>query len=72
MNYAIHHHHFLEREEQVGKLRNMACHKRRLTSWRGGRGRSRLLSLGTWHVTNDNSLAKGEKEEWVGELGDVA
>ncbi len=31
--------HFLEgrkREEQVGELRNMACHKRGLTNWRGG------------------------------------
>src|SRR5258707_791918 len=35
--------HILEgrkREEQVGELGNVACHKRRLTSWRGGRGRS--------------------------------
>src|SRR5260370_41764123 len=31
----------------------MARHKRGLTPWRGGRERSRLVSLETWHVTND-------------------
>ena len=61
--------HFLEgkkREEQVIELRNMACHKQRLTSWRGGRGRSGLLSSGTQHITNDNSLAGGEEEGGMG------
>ena len=43
-----------KREEQVGELGNMACH-RRLTDWRGGRGRSRLVSLEMWHVTNEDS-----------------
>ncbi len=54
--------HLLEgrkREEQVIELGNMACHKRGLTHWRGGRGRSGLLSLGTQHVTNEDSLAGG-------------
>src|SRR5216684_4191259 len=37
------------REEQVGKLGNVAQHKQGLTCWRGGRGRSRLVSLETWH-----------------------
>ncbi len=50
--------HFLEgrkREEQVGELRNVACHKQGLMNWRGGRERSRLVSLEMWHVTNEDS-----------------
>ncbi len=61
--------HFLEgrkREERVGGLRNVACHKRGLTCWRGGRGRSRLVSLETWHITNEDSLAGGEEEGGAG------
>src|SRR5258708_7649134 len=49
---------------------NIANQKRRNTGWRGGRGRSGLLSLGTWHVTNEDSLVGGEEQ--VGELGNVA
>jgi len=40
--------HFLEgrkREERVGELQNMACHKRGLTRWKGRKGRSRLVSF---------------------------
>src|SRR5712692_9371264 len=87
-----------KREERVGELRNMAGHKRGLTNWRGGRGRSRLVSFETWQVTNEDSLTGGEeegkaswcaskhgmsqtrthqlegrkREEWVGELQNVA
>src|SRR5216684_3669437 len=46
--------HFLERrkrEEQVGELGNVACHKQGLTSWRGGRERSGLVSLEMQSVT---------------------
>ncbi len=43
----------------------MACHKG-LTNWRGGRGRSGLVSLKTWHVTNEDSLPEGEEEGGVG------
>src|SRR5229473_2276073 len=56
--------HLLEgrkREEQIGELGNVA-HRRRLTDWRGGRGRSRLVSLETWHVTNEDSRTGGEEE----------
>src|SRR5216684_1244342 len=67
--------HILEgrkREEQVGELGNVARHKRGLTSWRGGRGRSGLVSLEAWHVTNDDSLPGGGKRgELVGEFGNV-
>jgi hypothetical protein len=58
--------HLLEgrnREEQVGQLGDMAQHKQGLTSWRGGRGRSRLVSFKMWHVTNEDSLTGVEKEE---------
>ena len=61
--------HFLEgrkREERVGELGKVARHKRALTSWRGGRGRSGLVSLETWHVTNEDSLAGGEEEGGAG------
>src|SRR5258707_932882 len=51
-----------KREERVGELRNMAHHKRGLTNWRGGRGRSGLVSLEKWHVTNEDSLPGGEEE----------
>src|SRR5258707_15529889 len=47
-------------EECVGELGNMAHHKRALTRWRGGRGRSGSVSLETWHVTNEHSLGGGE------------
>src|SRR5712692_6961929 len=55
-----------KREERVGELRNVACHKRGLTNWRGGRGKSGLVSFKTWHITNEDSLPGGEK---VGEAG---
>src|SRR5258708_38829904 len=55
-----------KREERVGELRNVGRHKRALTSWRGGRGRSGLVSLETWHVTNEHSLAGGEEEGGAG------
>jgi len=55
-----------KREEWVGELRNMAHHKQGLTHWRGGRGRSRLVSLEKWHLTNEDLPTGGEKE---GEAG---
>src|SRR5216684_3366224 len=62
-----------KREEQVGELQNVAGHKRGLTNWRGGRGRSRLVSFETWHVINEDSPTGGRKrEERVGELQNVA
>jgi len=50
----------------VSELGSVACHKRGLTSWRGGRGRSGLMSLEMWHVTNEDSLPGGEEK---GEAG---
>src|SRR5216684_1823235 len=44
----------------------MAHHKQELTDWRGGRRRSRLVSLETWHVTNEDSLPGREEEGGVG------
>src|SRR5258708_6140602 len=44
----------------------MRCHKRGLTNWRGGRGRSRLVSFKAWHVTNEDSLTGGEEEGGAG------
>src|SRR5229473_3006553 len=69
--------HFLEgrkREEWVGKLGNMARYKRGLTNWRGGRGRSGLVSSETWCITNEDSLPRGEEGggAGVGELRNVA
>src|SRR5216684_2249714 len=40
----------------------MARHKRGHTNWRGGRGRSGLVSFKAWHITNKDSLT-GEEEE---------
>src|SRR5258707_14034587 len=47
----------------------MAHHKRGLTSWRGGRGRSRLVSFETWHNTNEDSPTGGEEEGGAGWFG---
>src|SRR5216684_2572206 len=55
-----------KREERVRELGNVARHKRALTSWRGGRGRSGLVSLETWHVTNEHSRPGGEEEGGAG------
>jgi len=55
-----------KREEQVGELGNMARHKRGLTNWRGGRGRSGLVNSKTWHITNEDSLPGGEEEGRAG------
>src|SRR5260370_882709 len=51
-----------KREERLGEVRKVARHKRALTNWRGGRGRSGLVSFETWHVTNEHSPAGGEEE----------
>ena len=53
-------------EEQLGELQSVARHKRGLTHWRGGRGRSGLVSFKAWHVTNEDSLAGGKEEGGVG------
>src|SRR5258707_1089050 len=61
--------HWLEgrkREERGGELGKGESQKRALTRWRGGRGRSGLVSLETWHVTNEHSLAGGEEEGGAG------
>src|SRR5258708_24775722 len=51
-----------KREERLGELRNVARHKRALTDWRGGRGRSGLVSFESLHVTNEHSTTGGEEE----------
>jgi len=63
-----------KREEQVGELGNVACHKRGLTHWRGGRGRSGLVNTWNWGTSQTMThLLEGRKrEERVGELGNVA
>src|SRR5258708_36862528 len=61
-----------KREERVGELRNVAHHKRGLTSWRGESGRSRLVSSETWHIASKDSLEGGKREERVGEVRNVA
>src|SRR5258707_14108112 len=58
-----------KREKRVGELRNVAGHKRGLTSWRGGRGKSKLVSFETWHITNEDSLKGGEEGGEDGEGG---
>ncbi len=60
--------HFLEgrkREEQVGELRNITCH-RRTHRLEGGRGRSGLVSLETRHIANENLPTGGEEEGGAG------
>src|SRR5258707_3649722 len=55
-----------KREERVGELRKVEGHKRGLTDWRGGRGRSELVSFETWQVTNQDSPTGGEGEGGAG------
>src|SRR5258708_2981557 len=55
-----------KREERVGELQSVACHKRGLTRWRGGRGRSGLVSFEAWHVTNEDSPTGGKEEGGTG------
>jgi hypothetical protein len=59
-------------EEQVCELGNVVRHKRGLADWKGGRERGGLVSPETWHITDEDSLARGEEEERVGELGNMA
>ncbi len=40
--------------------------------WRGGRGRSGLVSLEMWPIANEDLLEGREWEEWAGELGNMA
>src|SRR5258708_7312878 len=87
-----------KREEWVGELRNMGGHKQGLTNWRGGRGRSELVSLetgqgrkeearrggegegggrgGAWKngrgQTRKSRLVGRRREEWVGEIRNMA
>jgi hypothetical protein len=51
-----------KREARVGELGNVARHKKGLTDWRGGRVRRGLVSLETWHVTDEHSPTVGEEE----------
>src|SRR5712692_1553454 len=62
-----------KREERVGELRNVARHKRALTSWRGGRGRSGLVSSKRGRSQKSTHQLEGRKrEERVGWLRNVA
>src|SRR5258708_29229846 len=55
-----------KREEWLGELRNMAHHKRGLTDWKGGRGRSGLVSFEAWRIINEDSPTGGEEEGGAG------
>src|SRR5216684_1550854 len=55
-----------KREEQVSELQSVAHHKRGLTRWRGGRGRSGLVSFEMRHNTNEDSPTGGEEEGGAG------
>src|SRR5258708_21011506 len=57
-----------KREQRVSELRNVAGHKRGLRNWRGGRGRSGLVSFEMWQVTNEDSPPGGE-EQGAGAFG---
>src|SRR5258708_36844605 len=61
-----------KREERVGELRNMAHHKRGLTSWRGESGRSGLVSSETWHIASEDALEGRKREEGGGGIRNVA
>jgi hypothetical protein len=61
--------HFLKgrkREEWVSELGNMAHCKQGLIDRRGERGKNGLVSLETWHITNEDSPPGREEERGVG------
>src|SRR5258708_33174278 len=53
-----------KREERLGELRNVARHKRALTSWRGGRGIGRLVCIETVEVSEEDASLVREVEGW--------
>jgi len=55
-----------KREERIGELRNVARHKARTHKLRGRKREERVGELGTWHVTNEDSLAGGKEEGGAG------
>jgi hypothetical protein len=55
-----------KRKKWIGKIGNVVHHKSGLTPWRGGRGKSRLMSLKMWHITDEDSLSEGKEEGGVG------
>ena len=55
-----------KREEWTGELGNTAHRKQELADWRGGRGRSRLVSSETRHIANKDSPTGGEEEGGAG------
>src|SRR5713226_6768547 len=62
-----------KREERVGELQNVARHKRGLTRWRGGRGRSGWGASKRGTSQKRNKSQEGRKRgEGVGELRNVA
>src|SRR5260370_41059122 len=58
-----------KRGEWVGELQSMARHKRGLTRWREGRGRSGLVSFEMRHDTNEESPTGREAERGGGWSG---
>src|SRR5258707_11313920 len=62
-----------KREERVGELRNVACHKRGLTNWRGGEGGVGFLASKCGRLQIRIHLMEGgEREEPGGELQNLA
>jgi hypothetical protein len=55
-----------KREKWIDKPENVAHHKSGLTPWREERGKSRLVSLEMWHITDEDSLSEGKEVEGVG------
>jgi len=61
--------HFLEErktEEQGGELRYAANLKQALTSWRGGRQRSRVVSSDMQQISNKHSPTGGQEDRGAG------
>src|SRR5258708_31810566 len=50
-----------KREERVGELRNVACHKQGLTNWRGGRGKGGFVSFEMWKDLKRTRLNAGHQ-----------
>src|SRR5229473_2865850 len=53
------------KEKRVRELRNIAHHKRRLTNWRGGRGRSGELGNVACHKQQLNDWRGGRRSRFM-------
>jgi len=58
--------HIITLENKIGQSLRRVTQYAQLTNWMVGKWRNVLVSLQTWHIANENSLAGGEEEGGAG------